>query len=76
MTPTWSGARKFASVPGFTSTSPSGFRLAPATLATSLPVATPTLAVSPTSVWIAYLIRRATSSGAEVPCRVRAVTSR
>src|SRR5262249_61661769 len=64
------GARKSASVSGCTNTRPSGLRLVPAILATSLLVATPMLAVSPTSVWIVYLIRRATSSGDEVPWRV------
>ena len=76
MTPTGSGARKSASVPGGTRTSPSGLRVPLATLATSFEVAAPTEAVRPTSVWTWNLIRRATSSAVEVPWRVRAVTSR
>src|SRR5437660_134284 len=71
-----SGARKSASVPGGTSTRPSGLRVPLATLATSFDVAAPTDAVKPTSVWTWNLIRRATSSAVEVPWRVRAVTSR
>src|SRR2546430_1803947 len=52
ITPIGSGARKSASVPGGTSTRPSGLRVPLATLATSFEVAAPTVAVSCTSVWI------------------------
>ena len=67
ITPTGSGARKSDSVPGRTSTSPSGLRVPLATLATSFDVAAPTEAVRPTSVWTWNLTRRATSSAVDVP---------
>ena len=54
-----SGARKAASSPGGTTTSPSGLRRSEAILATSLVVATPTEAVSPTSSRTRSLIERA-----------------
>ena len=52
-----SGARNAASSPGGTTTSPSGLRRSEAILATSLVVATPTEAVSPTSSRTAVLDR-------------------
>ena len=56
------GARNAASVPGGTTTRPSGLRMSEATLATSFEVATPTEAVSWISRRIASLRRRAISS--------------
>ena len=57
-----SGARNAASSPGGTTTSPSGLRRSEAILATSLVVATPTEAVSPTSSVTARLIAPAIAS--------------
>ncbi len=51
-----SGARNIASSPGATTTSPSGLRRSEAIFATSLVVATPTEAVSPTSSRTAVLM--------------------
>ena len=57
--PIGSGARKAASSPSGTTTSPSGLRRSDAILATSFVLATPTEAVSPTSARTSSLIRRA-----------------
>ena len=57
-----SGARKAASSPGGTTTSPSGLRRSEPIFATSFVVATPTEAVSPTSSRVAALIARAIAS--------------
>ena len=58
-----SGREERRLLAGRTTTSPSGLRRSEATLATSFVVATPTLAVSPTSSRTAALIRRAIASG-------------
>ncbi len=69
------GARKAASVPGGTTTSPSGLRMSEATLATSFEVATPTDAVSPVSSRIAALSLRPICSPVPI-ARALPVTSR
>ena len=57
-----SGARKAASVPGGTTTRPSGLRMSEATFATSFEVATPTEAVRWVSLRTASFSRAATVS--------------
>ncbi len=59
--PTGSGARKSASVPAATTTSPSGLRRSDATFATNLLAATPTDAVSRSDAAMRALIARATA---------------
>ena len=77
--PIASGARKAASSPGGTTTSPSGLRRSDAIFATSFVLATPTDAVSCVSSWIASLIRRAAAApgphSASVPVRSRNASS-
>ncbi len=72
---TGSGARKAASVPGGTTTRPSGFCMSEAILATSFEVATPTEAVSPVSSRIAALSFRPISTPDPI-ARALPVTSR
>ena len=72
---TGSGARNAASVPGGTTTRPSGLRMSEATLATSFEVATPTEAVSAVSSRIACFSLRAIVSP-EPSARALPVTSR